>query len=219
MSLDDFDFILGNDFFQRAKVTLLPHLNRMFIMDETQPCYVHRLNKPPKKSSKEGTISTLQVEKGLRNGQLTYVIALIKIKPEEIVEVIDEIVSILQEYANMMPLELPKKFPLRRSTNHQIELLLRAKPPAQVPYLMTPSELEELRKQLPELLYARLIEPSRTPYGALVIFQKTQDGLLQMCVDYCALNKVTIKNKYPISLVIDLFDRLTKVEYFTKLYL
>ena len=126
--MDDFDFILGNDFFQRAKVTLLPHLNRMFIMDETQPCYVHRLNKPPKKSSKEGTISTLQVEKGLRNGQLTYVIALIKIKPEEIVEVIDEIVSILQEYANMMPLELPKKFPLRRSTNHQIELLLRAKP-------------------------------------------------------------------------------------------
>ena len=84
---------------------------------------------------------------------------------------------------------------------------------------MTPSELEELRKKLLELLYARLIQPSRTPYGALVIFQKTQDGLLQMCVDYCALNKVTIKNKYPISLVIDLFDRLTKVEYFTKLYL
>lgn len=128
MSLDDFDFILGNEFFQRAKVTLLPHLNRMFIMDETQPCYVHGLNKPPKKSSKEETISTLQVEKGLRNGKLTYVIALIKIKLEKMVEVINEIVSILQEYANMMPLELPKKFPLKRSTNHQIELVLRAKP-------------------------------------------------------------------------------------------
>ena len=128
MSLDDFDSILGNEFFQRAKVTLLPHLNRMFIMDETQPCYVHGLNKSPKKSSKEETISTLQVEKGLRNGKLTYVIALIKIKLEKMVEVINEIVSILQEYANMMPLELPKKFPLKRSTNHQIELVLRAKP-------------------------------------------------------------------------------------------
>ena len=128
MSLDDFDFILGNEFFQRVKVTLLPHLNIMFIMDETQPCYVHGLNKPPKKSSKEETISTLQVEKGLRNGQLAYVIALIKIKLEKMVEVINEIVSILQEYANMMPLELPKKFPLKRSTNHQIELVLRAKP-------------------------------------------------------------------------------------------
>ena len=88
MSLDDFDSILGNEFFQRAKVTLLPHLNRMFIMDETQPCYVHGLNKPPKKSSKEETISTLQVEKGLRNGKLTYVIALIKIKLEKMVEVL-----------------------------------------------------------------------------------------------------------------------------------
>lgn len=126
--MDDFDFILGNEFFQRAKVTLLPHLNRMFIMEETQPCYVHGLNKPPKKSSKEETISTLQVKKSLRNGQLTYVIALIKIKLEKMVEVINEIVSILQEYANMMPLELPKKFPLKRSTNHQIELVLRAKP-------------------------------------------------------------------------------------------
>ncbi|KAL6319997.1 hypothetical protein AAG906_037074 [Vitis piasezkii] len=88
------------------------------------------------------------VEKGLRNGQLTYVIALIKIKPEKMVEVLDEIVSILQDYANMMPLELPKKFPLRRFTDHQIELVPIVKPPAQVPYRMTPPELEELRNQL-----------------------------------------------------------------------
>lgn len=88
------------------------------------------------------------MEKGLRNGKLSYVIALIKIKPENMVEVLDEIVSILQDYADMMPLELPKKFPLRRSTDHQIELVPIAKPPAQVPYHMTPPELEELRNQL-----------------------------------------------------------------------
>lgn len=78
--LDGFDFILGNKFFQRAKVALLAHLNGMFIMDKTQPCYAQGLNKPPKKPSKEGNISTLQVEKGLRKLQLIYVAALIEIK-------------------------------------------------------------------------------------------------------------------------------------------
>ena len=73
MSLDDFDFISGNDFFHRLKVALLPHLNGMFIMDEMQPYYVHGLSKSPKKPSKEGTISALQVEKGLKKGQLAYV--------------------------------------------------------------------------------------------------------------------------------------------------
>lgn len=57
--LDDFDFILGNEFFQRTKVALLPHLNVMLIMDKMQSCYVEGLGKLPKKSSKEGTISTL----------------------------------------------------------------------------------------------------------------------------------------------------------------
>ena len=87
-------------------------------MDETQPCYVRGLSKPPKKPSKEGTVSALQVEKGLRKEQLTYVAALIEIKPEKMVEVPNEIVPILPEYANVMPLGLPKKLPPRRPTDH-----------------------------------------------------------------------------------------------------
>ena len=62
-----------------------------------------------------------------------------------------------------------------------------------------------------------LIQPSRAPYGAPVLFQKKHDASLRMCVDYRALNKVTIKNKYPIPLVAELFDRLLKASYFTKL--
>nr|CAN74360.1 hypothetical protein VITISV_035876 [Vitis vinifera] len=82
---------------------------------------------------------------------------------------------------------------------------------------MPPAELLELRKQLKELLDAGLIQPSRAPYGAPVLFQKKQDGSLRMCVNYRALNKVTIKNKYPIPLATELFDRLSKASYFTKL--
>ena len=66
---------------------------------------------------------------------------------------------------------------------------------------MTPPELIELWKQLTELLDAGLVQPSKAPYGAPVLFQKKQDGTLRMCVDYRALNKVTIKNKYLIPLV------------------
>ena len=82
---------------------------------------------------------------------------------------------------------------------------------------MTPPELRELQKQLSELLDVGLVQPSKEPYGPPVLFQKKQDGTLRMCVDYRALNKVTIKNKYLIPLVTELFDRLSKAEYFTKL--
>ncbi|GKC49834.1 putative nucleotidyltransferase, ribonuclease H [Tanacetum coccineum] len=64
---------------------------------------------------------------------------------------------------------------------------------------------------------AGYIRPSKGPYGAPVLFQRKKDGSLRMCIDYRALNKVTIKNKYPIPLIADLFDQLGKVRYFTKL--
>ena len=112
--LDDFDFILGNDFFQRAKVALLPHLNRLLIMDEKQPCCVADINNPPKRPSGEKTLSTLQLEKGLRKGEHTYVAALIKIKPDKPIEVLDVVVPMLRRFTDMMPPELPKKLSLRR---------------------------------------------------------------------------------------------------------
>ena len=82
---------------------------------------------------------------------------------------------------------------------------------------MAPPELAELRKQLNELLQADFIRPSKAPFGALVLFQKKQDGSLRLCVDYRALNKVTVRNKYPIPLIADLFDQLSNAKFFSKL--
>ena len=70
-----------------------------------------------------------------------------------------------------------------------------------------------------ELLDTGLVQPSKAPYGAPVLFLKKQGGSLRMCVDYKALNKITTKNMYSIPLAAELFYRLSKVEYFTKLYL
>ncbi|GKA96662.1 putative nucleotidyltransferase, ribonuclease H [Tanacetum coccineum] len=98
-----------------------------------------------------------------------------------------------------------------------IDLETGSKPSAKAPYRMPPPELEELRSQLKELMDAGYIRPSKAPYGAPVLFQRKKDGSLRMCIDYRALNKVTIKNKYHIPLIVDLFDQLGKARYFTKL--
>ncbi|KAK4384076.1 RNA-directed DNA polymerase [Sesamum angolense] len=116
-----------------------------------------------------------------------------------------------------MCIELPKKLPPRRATDHAIELEPGARPPAQAPYRMAPVELVELRKQLDELLEAGLVQPSKAPYGSPVLFQRKQDGSMRMCVDYLALNTVIIKNKYPIPNAIDFFHKLTKAKYYTKI--
>ena len=132
-------------------------------------------------------------------------------------EVPDSVARLLHEFADVMPAALPKELPPRRPIDHRIELIPGSKPPALAPYRMSPAELLQLRKQLKELLDAGLIQPSRALYGAPMLFQKKQDGSLRMCIDYRALNKATIKNKYPIPLAAELFDRLSKATYFTKL--
>ncbi|KAM0999125.1 hypothetical protein FF1_005867 [Malus domestica] len=116
-----------------------------------------------------------------------------------------------------MPKELPKKLPPRREVDHAIELEPGAKLPSKLPYRISPPELEELRKQLNELLNAGYIQPSKSSYGAPVLFQRKKEGSLRLCIDYRALNKITIKNKYPLPLIADLFDQLGEARYFTKL--
>ncbi|GKC64179.1 RNA-directed DNA polymerase-like protein [Tanacetum coccineum] len=80
-----------------------------------------------------------------------------------------------------------------------------------------PSQLMELKRQLKDLLDSGYIQPSKTPYGAPVLFQKRKDSSIRMCIDYRALNKVTVKNNYPIPLIADLFGQLGNARYFSKL--
>ena len=101
--------------------------------------------------------------------------------------------------------------------DHKIELLHNAQPPAKAPYKMSTPKMNELRKQLMELVDVGYVRPSKAPYGAPVLFQRKHDGSLRLCIDYRALNKLTVKNKYLISLIADLFDQLGDATWFTKL--
>ena len=108
--MDDFDFILSNDFFQWAKVALLPHLNGLLIMDEKQPCFVVGISKPLKGRRPCPPYSW---RKGFGKVR-TRVTTLIEIKQEKHVEVPDAVIPMLKRYECVMPPELPKKLPPRR---------------------------------------------------------------------------------------------------------
>ena len=87
---------------------------------------------------------------------------------------------------------LPDYHP-RRDVDHQIELLPGSSPPSRPTFRLSAVELAELKKQLDELLAAGFIQPSKSPFGAPILFVKKKDGTMRMCVDYRALNNITIR--------------------------
>ena len=107
-----------------------------------------------------------------------------------------EEVPVVNEYPDVFPEELPG-MPPDRDIEFVIDLVPGTAPIAKRPYRMVASELAELKKQLEELQRIGFIKPSSSPWGAPVLFVKKKDGSMRLCVDYRALNEVTIKNKYP----------------------
>ncbi|BBN69129.1 transposable element gene [Prunus dulcis] len=82
---------------------------------------------------------------------------------------------------------------------------------------MAPAELRELKIQLQELVDLGFIRPSVSPWGAPVLFVRKKDGTMRLCIDYRQLNKVTIRNRYPLPRIDDLFDQLKGAKYFSKI--
>ena len=100
-----------------------------------------------------------------------------------------------------------------------IDLAPGATPISKALYHLSPVELKELKQQLQELTESGFIRPSTSPWGALVLFVKKKDGSLRMCIDYRMLNSVTIKNKYPLPRIANLFDQLKGACMFFKINL
>jgi hypothetical protein len=127
-----------------------------------------------------------------------------------------EEVPVIKEYLDVFPEELPG-MPPDRDIEFVIDLVPGTFPIAKRPYRMAASELAELKRQLEELQQSGFIRPSSSPWGAPVLFVKKKDRSMRMCVDYRALNEVTIKNKYPLPRIDDLFDQLKGAKYFSKI--
>ncbi|GJX43559.1 putative reverse transcriptase domain-containing protein, partial [Tanacetum coccineum] len=124
-------------------------------------------------------------------------------------------VRIVRDFPTVFPDDLSGLPPIRE-IEFRIDLIPGALPVVKLPYRLAPSEMLELSNQLKELQEKGFIRPSHSPWGAPVLFVKKKDGALIMC-DYRELNKLTIKNCYPLPRIDDLFDQLQGACYFSKI--
>ncbi|GKB30212.1 putative reverse transcriptase domain-containing protein [Tanacetum coccineum] len=127
-----------------------------------------------------------------------------------------ENIPIVREFLKVFPKDLPGLPPVRQ-VEFQIDLILGATPVARAPYILAPSEMQELSDQLQELADRGFIRPSTSPRGASVLFVKKKDRSFRMCTDYQELNKLTVNNRYPLPRIDDLLDQLQGSSVYSKI--
>ncbi|XP_070667473.1 uncharacterized protein [Malus domestica] len=162
---------------------------------------------------RHGVISAMRVKKLLSKGCQGYIahVVLNDVVPNSVEEV-----RVVRHYPDVFPDDLPG-LPPDRDVEFLIDLLPGTDPISLTPYRMAPAELRELKIQLQELTDKGFIQPSTSPWGAPVLFLRKKDGTLRLCIDYRQLNRVTIKNRYPLPHIDNLFDQLKGACVFSKI--
>ena len=122
-----------------------------------------------------------------------------------------EDIPVVREFSDVFPDEIPSMPPLDRSSF--------VSPISRPPYRMAPVELKELKTQLEGLLEKGYIRPSTSPWGAPVLFVKKKDRTLGLCINYRGLNKIMVKNRYPLPKIDELFDQLRGMGTFSKIHI
>ena len=125
--------------------------------------------------------------------------------------------KILEDFADVFPEKLPAGRLPRRSVELEIREQPDSTPPSRPPYRLSPQEQEELELQVKDLLNQQFIRPSSSPYGAPVLFVPKKDGRWRLCIDYRALNKQTVKDRFPLPRIDELLERLGGARVFSAL--
>ena len=147
-------------------------------------------------------------------GQLSSLLASLTLEDEERPDI--DLPRVVCEYVDVFPDELPG-LPPQRVVDFGIELYPGTSPISMTPHRMAPIELQELRVQLQDLLEKGFIRLSTSPWGAPVLFTKKKGKTLRLCIDYRQLNRVMIKNRYPLLRIDDLFDQLRGARVYSKI--
>nr|GEU74606.1 reverse transcriptase domain-containing protein [Tanacetum cinerariifolium] len=129
-----------------------------------------------------------------------------------------EDIQVVREFPDVFTEDL-LGLPLVYQVEFQIDLIPGAAPVARTPYILAPSEMQELSNQLQELADRGFIRPGTLPWGARVLFVKKKDGSVRMCIDYQELNKLTVKNRYLLPMIDDIFDQLKGSSIYLKINL
>nr|GEY96589.1 putative reverse transcriptase domain-containing protein [Tanacetum cinerariifolium] len=217
VDLGSFDVIISMDWLAKyhalivcdEKVVRIPYGNEVLII-RGDNC---------NGGSKLNIISCTKTQKYIQKGFQAYLAQVTSKKAEDKSEEKRlEDVIIVWEFPEVFLEDLPG-LPPAQQVEFQIDLVPGAAPVARAPYRLAPAEMQELSTQLQELSDKGFIRPSSSPWGAPVLFFKKKDGSFWMCIDYRELNKLTMKNRYPLLRINDLFDQLQGSRVYLKINL
>ncbi|GJX90963.1 putative reverse transcriptase domain-containing protein [Tanacetum coccineum] len=216
IELGSFDVIVGMDWMaeHRAEVVCyekyirVPYGNDMLIIQGERSGV--------KNESRLEVISSIRTQGYIDKGCQVFLVQMMKKEETEASEKRIEDVPVVRDFPEVFPEDLPGLPPTRQVEFH-IELIPGAAPVARAPYRLAPAEMKELAEQLKELSDKGFIRPSSSPWGAPILFVKKKDGSFRMCIDYRELNKLTVKNRYPLPRIDDLFDQLQGSSIYSKI--
>lgn len=208
--LENIGVVLGMDWLGQYKAQILCDEQKVVLRSPggKRVSYKGVVSKPEVR-----LVSMLKIRKYVEKGHEAF-LCLIKDLSTEGEEI--QQIPVVREFPDVFPDEVPG-MPPEREVEFTIDLIPGSAPISKTPYRMSPKEMQELKNQLQELLDKRYIRPSVSPWGAPVLYVKKKDGGLRLCIDYRELNQVTIKNKYPLPRIDDLFDQLKGAGTFSKI--
>ena len=171
------------------------------------------------------TISVKALRKQIRRGQAHELYAVvIRGRPDDnaatpaAASEDPEVATLLREYADVFPDKLPNELPPARGVEHAIELKPGSRPPPVRPLRQqSAKDSAVIDEFIKKHVASGVLQPSHSPYGSLLVIVKKKDGTPRVCVDYRALNEITVKNKYPLPLMDELFDRVQGAKYFSSI--
>ncbi|GJT87368.1 putative reverse transcriptase domain-containing protein [Tanacetum coccineum] len=209
IKLGSFDVVIGMDWLSKyhAKILYDEKVVHIPINGETL------IIQGDRSKTQLNLISCIKTERYISRGCQVFMIQVMEKKSDE--KKLEDI-PVVKEFPDVFPEDLPGLPPVRQ-VEFQIDLIPGAAPVARTPYRLAPSEMQELSNQLQELTDRGFIRPSTSPWGAPVLFVKKKDGSFRMCIDYRELNKLTIKNRYPLPRIDDLFDQLQGSSVYSKI--
>ena len=210
LSIHDFDIILGMDWLSKHRATLDCYKKEVRLVRPEEPGVIFR---GIRKEIALSLINAMTASKMLRKGCQGY-LAFVVDRRQEGTRLED--IPIIKEFPDVFPDDI-SGLPPDREVEFTIDLIPETEPISIPPYRMAPIELRELKAQLEDLLSKGFIRPSISPWGAPVLFVKKKDGSLRLCIDYRQLNRVTIRNQYPLPRIDELFDQLQGSRAYSKI--
>ncbi|GJR57586.1 putative reverse transcriptase domain-containing protein [Tanacetum coccineum] len=217
VELGSFDVIIGMDWLRRCHAVIVCDEKLVQVPYGNETLTFCGNESSNERESRLAVISYSKAQEYMAKGCQVF-LAQISAKKEEDKSEGKQIkdVPIIRDFPEVFPEDLPG-LPPARPVEFQIDLIPGAAPVARAPYRLAPSEMKELSELLQEIFDKGFIRPSSSPWGAPILFVKKKDGSFRMCIDYRELNKLTVKNRYPLPRIDDLFDQLQGSSIYSKI--